>query len=81
MTLQKKRAASGSAHWDDVEIGDSVRLRRNGYLEHTGRVDNRTADGAVVWVMSERGNRPLFHVADGYQLAAVDSAGADNEGN
>jgi hypothetical protein len=81
VTLQKNRAASGSAHWDDVQIGDSVQLRRNGHLEHSGRVDNRTADGAVVWVMSERGNRQLFHVADGYQLAALDSNGAENAHN
>ena len=75
MTLQKNRPASGSEHWDDVQIGDIVQLRRNGRLELAGRVDNRTADGAVVWIMSDRGNRQLFHVADGYQLEVADSAG------
>lgn len=75
MTLQKNPAASSPAHWDDVQIGDQVQLRRNGHLEHTGRVDNRTADGAVVWVMSARGNRQLFHVTDGYELAALEAGG------
>lgn len=81
MTLQKNRAAGDPSHWDDVKIGDSVQLRRSGHLEHAGLVDNRTADGAVVWVMSERGSRQLFHVDDGYQLTAVDSEGAGNAGN
>lgn len=79
MTLQKNRAASSSAHRDDVQIGDSVQHRRNGHLEHTGRVDNRTADGAVVWVMSAPGNRQLFHVTDGYELAALEAGGTANE--
>jgi len=79
VTLQKNRSASGPAHWDDVQVGDHVQLRRNGHLEQTGRVDNRTADGSVVWVLSDRGNRQLFHVTDGYQLTALDSEGAGDE--
>jgi hypothetical protein len=81
VTLQKNQAVSGLALWEDVQIGDSVQLRRNGRLQHSGRVEDRTADGAVVWVVSDRGNRQLFRIADGYQLAALESDGAENARN
>ncbi|MEO5779853.1 MAG: hypothetical protein ABIO34_06520 [Arthrobacter oryzae] len=71
MTLQQNRPAGSTAHWDDVEIGDPVHLRRNGRLEHAGRVDDRTANGAVVWVVSGHGHRQLFHVDDGFELAVA----------
>jgi hypothetical protein len=32
-------------------------------------VDDRTADGNVVWIKTSLGRRRLFHVADGFQLA------------
>ena len=81
MTLQNKRPSGSPTHWDDVEVGDAVHLRRGGRLEHAGHVDNRTADGAVVWVVSEGGHRQLFHVADGFELSVADPEGdrhADN---
>jgi hypothetical protein len=81
VTLQQNRATAGPARWDDVQIGDRVQLRRDGHREYLGRVDNRTADGAVVWVMSDAGNRQLFHVSDGYHLTAVDSEGTRHEDN
>ena len=81
MTLQQNRAIPSPVQWDDVQIGDRVRLRRNGYLEHTGRVDSRTPDGAVVWVTSEGGSRKLFHIADGYHLTAVAAEGTPDEDN
>jgi hypothetical protein len=65
-----------AAAWDDVEIGDAVVVHRAGRLEHAGRVDNRTADGAVVWVLSDGGSRRLFHVADGFALSVADPSGA-----
>ena len=76
MTLQKNRSAGSPAHWDDVEIGDAVHLRRGGRLEYAGRVDNRTADGAVVWVLSDGGRRQLFHVGDGFELSVEGPEGS-----
>ncbi|RKR18877.1 hypothetical protein [Arthrobacter oryzae] len=76
MTLQKNRPSGRSALWDDVEIGDAVHLRRGGRVELEGRVDNRTGDGAVVWVVSEGGRRQMFHVADGFELSVADPEGA-----
>lgn len=61
---------TSSARWDDVEIGDSVELRRNKAPVFAGLVDARTADGDVVWVVAPAGGRRLFHIADGYDLAA-----------
>ncbi|SDP65858.1 hypothetical protein SAMN04487914_1248 [Arthrobacter sp. ok909] len=81
MTLQKNRPFGGPAHWDDVEIGDAVHLRRGGRIEYAGRVDNRTADGAVVWVLSDGGRRQLFHVADGFELIVADPEGARHADN
>jgi uncharacterized protein YijF (DUF1287 family) len=81
MTLQKNWPSGRSANWDDVEIGDAVHIRRDGRLEHEGHVDNRTADGAVVWVVSEVGRRQLFHVADGFELSVADPEGARHADN
>ncbi|MGY2743820.1 hypothetical protein ACQCSU_14340 [Pseudarthrobacter sp. O4] len=80
MTLQQNRATRSPDRWDDVQIGDRVQLRREGHLELIGRVDNRTADGAVVWVMPDGGTRQLFHAADGYQLT-VAAEGTHHEDN
>jgi hypothetical protein len=65
----QKNLAGNAAGWDDVQIGDSVQLSRNGRIEYTGQVDDRTADGEVVWIKTGLGRRRLFHVADGFQLA------------
>ena len=81
MTLQNIRPSSRATDWDDVEIGDAVHLRRSGRLEHAGRVDNRTADGAVVWVVSNAGYRKLFHVADGFELSVADTEGTHHADN
>ncbi|MFF1385984.1 hypothetical protein ACFVWT_20725 [Arthrobacter sp. NPDC058288] len=59
--------------WDDVQVGDSVQLSRNGRIEYTGQVDDRTADGDVVWIKTSLGRRRLFHAGDGYQLAGSNS--------
>ncbi|AXJ09867.1 hypothetical protein [Arthrobacter sp. PM3] len=71
-TLQKAPTSGGPAHWDDVEVGDAVELRRGDRVAYAGRVDDRTADGAVVWVLSDGGRRQLFHVADGFELIVAD---------
>ncbi|NUS35068.1 MAG: hypothetical protein HOQ04_01155 [Pseudarthrobacter sp.] len=55
--------------WDDVEIGESVELRRNGRTAFAGLVDARTDDGDIVWVTAAAGVRRLFHIADGFDLA------------
>jgi hypothetical protein len=50
-----------------------VELSRNGLPAYAGLVDDRTADGEVVWVSTPVGGRRLFHISDGYDLAAAGS--------
>lgn len=54
--------------WDDVQVGDIVRLSGAGRAEYAGEVDARTSDGDIVWVYSPVGGRRLFHIDDGYDL-------------
>lgn len=68
VTSQKNQVTSALC-WEDVEVGDSVQISRNGRVEYTGQVDDRTADGNVVWIKTNLGRRRLFHVADGVELA------------
>lgn len=72
MTSMTNRVKS-PGQWDDVQVGDSVQLSRNGYPEHAGLVDARTADGDIVWVDAPIGGRRLFHVADGFELTSRQS--------
>lgn len=67
--ISQKNWVSSAPSWDDVQIGDSVQISGDGRIEYTGQVDDRTADGDVVWIKTNLGRRRLFHVADGFQLA------------
>jgi hypothetical protein len=69
IVTSRNNVASTPAGWDDVQVGDNVQLTRNGRIEYTGQVDDRTADGDVVWIKTGLGRRLLFHVGDGFQLA------------
>jgi hypothetical protein len=40
----------GPGRWEDVQVGEPVELSRNGLPAYAGLVDDRTADGEVVWV-------------------------------
>jgi hypothetical protein len=59
--------------WEDVQVGEAVELNRNGRTAYSGLVDDRTADGEVVWVTAPVGGRRLFHISDGYNLVAAGS--------
>lgn len=58
----------GAPNWDDVQIGDRVRLGSSGRTEYAGEVDARTIDGETIWVQGPVGGRRLFHILDGYEL-------------
>jgi hypothetical protein len=68
VTSQKNWDSSAPC-WDVVQFGDSVQIRSSGRIEYTVQVDDRTADGIVVWIKTSLGRRRLFHVADGFRLA------------
>jgi hypothetical protein len=61
----------GPGRWEDVQVGETVELSRNGLPAYVGLVDDRTADGEVVWVRTPIGGRRLFHISDGFDLAAT----------
>lgn len=68
-----KNRVKGPGSWEDVQVGETVELSRNGKRAYAGLVDDRTADGEVVWVTTPIGGRRLFHISDGYDLAAAGS--------
>lgn len=68
-----KNRVKGPGSWEDVQVGETVELSRNGRTAYSGLVDDRTADGEVVWVTTPIGGRRLFHISDGYDLAAAGS--------
>jgi hypothetical protein len=55
--------------WTSLEPGDLVTLGREGLEHHSGRVDERTADGRTIWVIDRIGERRLFHIDDDYDLS------------
>lgn len=57
--------------WAAVGIGTPVTLTKPEYYPFTGMVDNKTADGSVIWVISRTGLRKLFHIADGFELTTA----------
>ncbi|MFI2563495.1 hypothetical protein [Paenarthrobacter sp. NPDC018779] len=54
--------------WSSLEEGDEVILALQGFLHHSGVVDDRTADGRTIWVLDAIGDRRLFHIDDEYEL-------------
>lgn len=69
----KVDVVKGPARWEEVQVGEPVQLSRNGRPVYAGLVDDRTADGDVVWVKTTVGGRRLFHISDGYDLLVTES--------
>lgn len=55
--------------WSSLEPGDLVALGRQGFEHYSGRVDERTTDGRIIWVIDSIGDRRLFHIDDDYDLS------------
>jgi hypothetical protein len=56
--------------WETPEVGDAVRLQKQGWPPLDGYVEDRTPEGDNVWVVRV-GERRLFHRADGYNLTVL----------
>lgn len=55
--------------WQEVSPGHDVSLYKKGQGHFHGRVDDVTADGAIIWVHLAGGwGRRMFARADGYHL-------------
>ncbi len=63
MKNRENRAALLST-WRSLRRGETIDLLREGLAPHTGRFDERTRDGQVIWVIGSLGDRRLFHVDD-----------------
>jgi hypothetical protein len=51
--------------WADFQPGDFVALADRGGTVHAGIVEDRTADGLIIWIRTELNERKLFHLEDG----------------
>ncbi len=54
--------------WASVAIGTRVTMTKGGHNPFRGTVDDRTAEGTILWILSNTGIRKLFHIEDGFQL-------------
>ena len=59
------------SQWEDVARWDVVEVKANGTLVQKGVVDERSSDGAFVWLVDSIGERKLLHKHDGYQLVKI----------
>jgi hypothetical protein len=71
---QEKRSKA----WADLQPGDFVALARRGGPVHAGTVEDRTADGLIIWIRTGLNERQLFHLEDGYVPAAQYAEHADS---
>ncbi len=54
--------------WASVAIGTRVTMTKGSHNPFRGTVDDRTADGTILWILSRTGIRKLFQTEDGFQL-------------
>ena len=57
--------------WDDVIQHDLVTVSMDGKFVQEGVVDDRSVDGAFVWLFDSLGQRKLLHEHDGYDLVKL----------
>lgn len=65
-------AKSFNKQWDAVSPCDVVEVRLNGTFVQNGIVDDRTSDGAFVWLFDSIGERKMLHEHDGYDLVRME---------
>jgi hypothetical protein len=64
-----KGAKARQRHWRQLYPGQKVKLTGAAGEQHRGVVDERTDDGAFVWILTVGNGRKLFHVDDGFHAA------------
>lgn len=61
------------AQWKYLWRDEFVELRRGSQTEGTGRIDETTADGRIMWIhLSAGGGRVMIHEDDGIDIWRVD---------
>jgi hypothetical protein len=73
------RQEESSKAWADLQIGDFVALGGRGGPVHTGVVEDRTADGLIIWIRTGLNERRLFHLEDGFVPVARSHEGVAPE--
>ncbi len=62
-------AGTPEIQWRKLQRGQKIWLEDATGEKHFGVVDDRTDDGAFVWVLTAGSGRKLFHVDDGFEAA------------
>ena len=58
--------------WSSIEVGSTVEVVISAHHSHVGRVDAKTPDSAIVWVVSTTGHgRQMYGHRDGIRLRPV----------
>ena len=58
--------------WSSIEVGSTVEVVISAHHSYVGRVDAKTPDSAIVWVVSATGHgRQMYGHRDGIRLRPV----------
>jgi hypothetical protein len=58
--------------WSSIKVGSTVEVVISAHHSHMGRVDAKTPDSAIVWVVSTTGHgRQMYGNRDGIRLRPV----------
>ena len=57
--------------WRTAKRGDYVALWKGATLFQAGTIEDRTADGTIIWIRDDLGYRRAFHIAEGLELTAL----------
>lgn len=58
--------------WGTINVGSSVEVVITAYHSYVGRIDAKTPDSAVVWVVSAEGHgRQMYGHRDGIRLRTI----------
>ncbi|MFF2243900.1 hypothetical protein ACFVTM_06925 [Arthrobacter sp. NPDC058130] len=58
--------------WSSIEVGSTVEVVISAHHSHVGRVDAKTPDSTIVWVVSATGHgRQMYGHRDGIRLRPV----------
>jgi hypothetical protein len=70
VTNEKNPSARTFRQYDHDEL---VSVSSGGQALFVGRVDDKTEDGTIVWVLPLNGHRRLIHVEDDVELVRLDA--------
>ncbi|WAJ32995.1 hypothetical protein OUO20_18355 [Arthrobacter sp. FX8] len=66
-----KKKHSSARSWRQYDHDELVRVSSGGQTLFEGRVDDKTEDGTIVWIIPFNGHRRLIHVEDDVEMARL----------